>query len=58
MDIFSATSGHPGIKGVLGEPLAKLNGVLFGKRARSNYLTFNLWRLQQKISLKKPIKIG
>ncbi len=36
--ILSATSGHPGIKGIGGEPLAKALGFLTGKKSRSNLL--------------------
>ena len=38
--LFSATSGHPGIKGVLGEPLAKTIAAIFGKKEKSNLLNF------------------
>ena len=36
--IFSATSGHPGFKGVGGEPLAKSLGLIYGKKTRSKLL--------------------
>jgi len=55
--LFSATSGHPGLKGVLGEPLAKLNGVLFGKKARSKLLDFlTFGDYNKKINPKKTNK--
>ena len=37
--IFSSTAGHPGLKGVAGEQVAKANMKLFGKRNRSKFLT-------------------
>ena len=36
--ILSATSGHPGIKGIGGEPLAKMLGFLTGKKNKSKLL--------------------
>jgi alpha-beta hydrolase superfamily lysophospholipase len=36
--ILSGTAGHPGWKGVIGKPISKLNGLLFGKKARSRFL--------------------
>ena len=36
--ILSATSGHPGIKGIGGEPLAKTLGFLTGKKNKSKLL--------------------
>jgi len=36
--ILSATSGHPGIKGIGGEPLAKILGFLTGKKNKSKLL--------------------
>ena len=36
--ILSATSGHPGIKGIGGEPLAKLLGFFRGKKNKSKLL--------------------
>ena len=36
--IYSGTSGHPGWKGVLGKPIAKLAGALFGKKKPSKFL--------------------
>lgn len=38
--IFSASSDHPGIKGIIGKPIAKLNTLLFGKRKPSKFLDF------------------
>jgi alpha-beta hydrolase superfamily lysophospholipase len=38
--IFSATAGHPGILGIVGEKLAGLNGKIFGKRNKSKLLDF------------------
>ena len=38
--IFSATSDHPGIKGRIGKPIAKMNSLLFGKRKQSKFLDF------------------
>lgn len=36
--IFSGTLGHPGWKGILGKPLAKLSGAIRGKKKKSNFL--------------------
>jgi len=36
--ILSGTLGHPGWKGVLGKPIARISGTLFGKRKRSKFL--------------------
>lgn len=38
--IFSASSDHPGIKGIIGKPIAKLSSLLFGKRKSSKFLDF------------------
>ncbi|MBM77230.1 MAG: alpha/beta hydrolase [Crocinitomicaceae bacterium] len=38
--IFSATAGHPGLLGLVGNKLAKLNGKIFGKKNRSKLLDF------------------
>lgn len=38
--IFSATAGHPGLLGIVGEKLAALNGIIFGKRNKSKLLDF------------------
>ena len=38
--IFSASSDHPGIKGIIGKPIAKLSSLLLGKRKPSKFLDF------------------
>ena len=38
--IFSATAGHPGLLGIVGEKLATLNGKIFGKKNKSKLLDF------------------
>lgn len=38
--IFSATSDHPGLKGFIGKPLAKLCSLLLGKKKQSKLLDF------------------
>ena len=38
--IFSATAGHPGLLGIAGNKIAKINGVIFGKKNRSKLLDF------------------
>ena len=37
--LLSATIKHPGWKGYVGKPMAKLNGFIFGKKKRSKFLT-------------------
>ena len=38
--IFSATASHPGIKGYLGNHIAKINSLIFGKNTKSKFLQF------------------
>lgn len=38
--IFSATSDHPGLKGIIGKPIANLCSFLLGKRKKSKLLDF------------------
>ncbi len=38
--IFSATAGHPGLLGIVGEKLARINAKIFGKKNKSKLLDF------------------